>query len=59
MGEDNKTPTSMFQKKMIDDSKKHSLTEFDSDQPWTVIRYAEILLIAAEAQVELGHPEIA
>ena len=26
MGEDNKTPTSMFQKKMIDDSKKHSLT---------------------------------
>lgn len=59
MGEDGKTPTSMFQKKYVDDTKEHSSTENDSDQAWIAIRYAEILLIAAEAQIELGHPELA
>ena len=54
MGSDTQTPSAMFRKKHIDDSKEHSLTEADSDQPYIAMRYAEVLLIMAEAKVELG-----
>jgi hypothetical protein len=54
MGADTQTPTSMFRKKHLDDSKEHSLTTKDSDQPFILLRYAEVLLMAAEAKVELG-----
>jgi hypothetical protein len=59
MGSDAQTPSSMFRKKHVDDSKEHSLTEADSDQPYIVLRYAEVLLIAAEAKVELNDPDSA
>lgn len=54
MGADTQTSTAMFRKKHVDDSKTHSLTDADSDQPYIAMRYAEVLLIAAEAKVELG-----
>jgi hypothetical protein len=54
MGGDTQTPSSLFRKKHVDDSKEHSLTDADSDQPYILLRYAEVLLIAAEAKVELG-----
>lgn len=57
MGGDNQTPSSMFRKKHVDDSKEHSLTNADSDQPYIILRYAEVLLIAAEAKVELNDPD--
>jgi hypothetical protein len=56
MGADNQTPSSMFRKKHLDDSKEHSLTDSDSDQPYILLRYAEVLLMAAEAKVELNDP---
>ena len=59
MGADNQTPSSMFRKKHVDDSKVHSLTDADSNQPFIVLRYAEVLLMAAEAKVELGNPDAA
>ncbi|MDL2282579.1 RagB/SusD family nutrient uptake outer membrane protein [Parabacteroides sp. OttesenSCG-928-G06] len=54
MGTDSQTPSSMFRKKHMDDSKEHSMTEADSDQPFIVMRYAQVLLMMAEAKVELG-----
>jgi hypothetical protein len=54
MGADTQTPTSMFRKKHLDDTREHSLTQHDSDQPFILLRYAEVLLMAAEAKVELG-----
>ncbi|MDL2222287.1 RagB/SusD family nutrient uptake outer membrane protein [Parabacteroides sp. OttesenSCG-928-N08] len=56
MGNDTETPSSMFRKKHLDDSKLHSMTEADSDQPFIAMRYAEVLLMMAEAKVELGKP---
>ena len=57
MGADSQTPSSMFRKKHLDDSKEHSLTDADSDQPYILLRYAEVLLMASEAKVELGDPD--
>ncbi|MDH6304862.1 hypothetical protein M2459_001600 [Parabacteroides sp. PF5-5] len=54
MGTDTETPSSMFRKKHLDDSKLHSMTESDSDQPFIAMRYGEVLLMMAEAKVELG-----
>lgn len=54
MGSDTQTPSAMFRKKHLDDSKDHSLTDADSEQPYIAMRYAEVLLMAAEAKVELG-----
>ena len=57
MGADTQTPSSMFRKKHVNDSKMHSLTGADSEQPYILMRYAEVLLMAAEAKVEMGKAE--
>ncbi len=52
MGANDQTQTGMLLKKYLDDTKLHSPAAVESSQPWIVMRYAEVLLIAAEAALE-------
>lgn len=54
MGANDQTQTGMLLKKYLDDTRLHSPAAMESAQPWIVMRYAEVLLIAAEAAMETG-----